>query len=63
MIEDVFKDCEAIAQKYETKLIKVVVRYAQIERKYQNRNIDHTKLMEKTEDHFKTLYHGRREQP
>jgi hypothetical protein len=61
MLDDVFKDCEVIAEKYEEKLINVVLRYAQIERKYQNKNIDHSKLLEKTEDHFKNLYHGRRE--
>jgi hypothetical protein len=61
VIEDIFKDCESIADKYETKLIDVVLRYAQIERKYQNRDIDHKKLLEKTEEHFKVRYDGRRQ--
>ena len=56
MIEDVFKDCEDIAQKYEGKLIEVVLRYAQIERKYQNKNINHTQILARTEEHFKLLY-------
>jgi len=62
MIEDVFKDCEKIAEEFEEKLINVVLRYAQIERKYQNRNISHVQIVEKTTEHFKSLYYGRQKQ-
>ena len=58
MINDIFKDCEAIADKYEKKLIDVVIRYTEIEMKYKSKKecFNHNTIVIETNNHFKKMY-------
>lgn len=55
-IDYLFKDCEAIADKYESKLIDVVIEFTRIEHKYMSQMIyiPYPDLLRETEDYFKS---------
>lgn len=58
MIEDLFKDCEKIAETYDEHLINVVVEFTRIEfgHKHQMTDVPYEILLSETEQHFKNKY-------
>lgn len=57
-IENLFKDCEEIAKKYEKHLIDVVIVYSHIELEYKAQMIDlnYDEILQKTEQFYKNSY-------
>ena len=53
IVDELFEDCNKIADKYETNLLTVLELYTTLEQKYQNINLPYKTIINKTEQHFK----------